>query len=353
MGMLDHWQPVLLSARLRRGPVGVTVAGAQVALFRTSTGEPAAVSDVCPHRRLKLSAGEVIGDRLRCRYHGWTFDACGNGESPAAPKLTACTTSYDVREEHGLVWLKTRDSDPAFPDIDAAGFFPICTLEHSIPAPLELAVDNFNEIEHSGTVHDTFGYDLDRLSEVQVRFETTDDSVRVVNAGPTKRLNRLFGWMLGVRRGDTFHDDWTTRFSPMYSVFDHWWTSPDGKRESMVRWRLYIFFVPQDDRTTRVFSVTFAKSRYPFGPVGGLRPFRWYMRREIDREIRADVAMLHHLADYGTGIDGLKLSRFDKVLGLTRERIARIYRGAPAGRFELKVAAEPARVTARPQCQPE
>jgi phenylpropionate dioxygenase-like ring-hydroxylating dioxygenase large terminal subunit len=326
MGMLDHWQPVLPSGRLRNKPAGVTVAGVPVALFRTSDGRAAAVSDVCPHRRLKLSAGEVVNDRLRCRYHGWTFDACGNGESPAAPKMTACTTSYDTRDEHGLVWIKSRDSSPVFPSINPDNYFPICTLEHFVPAPLELAVDNFNEIEHSGTVHDTFGYDLDRMSEVQVRFETTDDSVRVTNSGPTKRINRLFALMLGVRRGDIFHDAWVTRFSPVYSVFDHWWTSPDGSREARVRWRLYIFFVPQDDRTTRVFSVAFAKSRYP-GPAGGLRLFRRLMRHQIDREVRADVSMLDHMADYDTGIEGLKLSRFDKVLGLTRERIDRIYRG--------------------------
>jgi phenylpropionate dioxygenase-like ring-hydroxylating dioxygenase large terminal subunit len=334
MGMLDHWQPVLLSRRLGRTPVGVVTAGAPIALFRTSSGQVAALSDVCPHRRLKLSAGAVVGDRLQCRYHGWTFDPCGNGESPAAPKLTTCTTSYDAREAHGLVWVKSRDSSPAFPEVAAPGFLPICTLEHHIPAPLELAVDNFNEIEHSGTVHDTFGYDLDRLSEVKVGFESTDDAVAVTNAGPTKRLNRVFGWLLGVRPGDTFHDHWTTRFSPVHSVFDHWWTSPDGAREAMVRWRIYIFFVPQDDKSTRIFSVTFAKSRYP-GPGGGLRLVRWLLRREIDREVRADVAMLYHMADYDTGIEGLKLSRFDKVLGLTRERIARIYKGQPAGRVAL------------------
>jgi phenylpropionate dioxygenase-like ring-hydroxylating dioxygenase large terminal subunit len=332
--MLDHWQPVLLSRGLRHKPVGVTVAGAPIALFRTAAGRPAAVTNVCPHRHLKLSAGDVVGDRLRCKYHGWTFDACGNGESPAAPKLTACTTSYDVREEHGLVWVKSRGSDPLFPAVAADGYFPICTLEHTVPAPLELAVDNFNEIEHSGTVHDTFGYDLDRLGDVQVRFEATDDSVRVVNAGPTKRISRLYGLMIGIRRGDTFHDDWTTRFSPVYSVFDHWWTSPDGRRESMVRWRLYVFFVPQDDKTTKVFSVSFAKSRYP-GRTGGLWFFRWLLRREIDREVNADVSMLYHMADYGTDIEGLKLSRFDKVLGLTRERIDRIYRGRTGGRVAL------------------
>jgi phenylpropionate dioxygenase-like ring-hydroxylating dioxygenase large terminal subunit len=286
---------------------------------------------------LKLSVGEVVGDVLRCKYHGWTFTACGHGESPAAPKMTACTTSYDVREAHGLVWMKSRQSDPAFPEVEAPGFLPICTLEHTVPAPLELAVDNFNEIEHSATVHETFGYDLDRLHEVQVRFEAADDSVRVVNSGPTKRINRLFAALIGVRRGDTFHDEWTTRFSPVHSVFDHWWTSPDGSREAMVRWRLYIFFVPQDERTTRVFSVTFAKSRYP-GPSGGLRLVRWLLRREIDREVRSDVSMLYHMADYDTNIDGLKLSRFDKVLGLTRERIARIYRGEGASRVGLKLA---------------
>jgi phenylpropionate dioxygenase-like ring-hydroxylating dioxygenase large terminal subunit len=327
MGMLDHWQPVALSRNLGAKPVGVTVAGAPIALFRTADGSAAAVSDVCPHRRLKLSIGDVVGDRLRCKYHGWTFDGCGNGESPATPKMTTCTTSYDVREEHDLVWLKSRESSPVFPDVEADGYLPICTLEHSVPAPLELAVDNFNEIEHSGTVHETFGYDLDRMNEVQVRFEATDDSVTVINSGPTKRLNPVFSYLIGIRPGDTFHDHWTTRFSPVHSVFDHWWTSPDGSREARVRWKLYIFFVPQDEKTTRVFSVTFAKSSVRVGPAGGLRLFRWLLRREVDREIRSDVSMLYHMADYHTGVDGLKLSRFDKVLGLTRERIKRIYRG--------------------------
>lgn len=336
MGMLDHWQPVMLAADLAAKPVGLTVAGEQIAVFRTGSGKLAALADACPHRRLKLSAGAVVGERLRCQYHGWTYDACGNGESPGAPKLHACATSYDVREEHGLVWLKSRRSDPAFPALAPDGFFPICTLSHVIPAPLELAVDNFTEIEHSGTVHTTFGYDLERMHEVKVRFETTADSVRVVNVGPTKRINPVFAWLLGIRPGDLFHDDWTTYFSPLYSVYDHWWTSPDGSREAMVRWRMYLFFVPIDDTTTRLISVTYAKSRYP-GPAGGLRLARRLFRREIDREVTADVNMLYHMADYDTGIDGLKLSRFDKVLGLTRERIGTLYRGT--SRVPLRIVA--------------
>lgn len=334
MGMLDHWQPAARSCDLHRRPLGVTIASQPVALFRTADGTAAAVSNICPHRRLKLSAGEVVGDTIRCKYHGWTFDSCGNGESPATPKMTTCTTSYDVREEYGLIWVKSRNSKPEFPAIEAKGFLPIGILEHTIPAPLELAVDNFNEIEHSGTVHDTFGYDLARMHDVKVRIESTENTVTVMNAGPTKRLFWFYALLLGIKPGDLFHDHWTTRFSPVHSVFDHWWTGPDESRERMVRWRIYIFFVPQDEKTTRIFSLAFAKSRYP-GPAGGLRLVRRLFRRELDKEIRADVSMLYHLADYDTGIEGLKLSRFDKVLGLTRERINRIYRGEVPGRLAL------------------
>ena len=335
MSMLDHWHPVLASRDLKKKPVGIQLAGRLVCLFRDSKGTARAIDDVCPHRHLKLSIGRVVGDRVECKYHGWTFDGCGNGESPSAPKLHTCTESFSAREEHGTVWIKSKASDPVFPDVNPEGFFHVGNFCHVVPAPLELTVDNFNEIEHSGTVHDTFGYDLDRMHEVRVRFEPTDDSVRVVNVGPTKTLNPLFSWLLGIRKGDLFHDEWTTRFSPVHSVYDHWWTSPDGKREAMVRWRLYMFFWPIDADRTAVTSFVYAKSRYP-GPAGGLRFAKWLFRREIDREVRQDIAMLEHMAEKTVGIEGLKLSRFDKILGLTRERINRIYRGD--ARINLKVA---------------
>lgn len=334
MGMLDHWQPVVRSCDLRRKPLEAIVAGHSLAVFRTSTGQAAAVTNICPHRRLKLSAGDVVGDRLRCKYHGWTFDACGHGESPATPKLTACIDTYDTREEHGLVWVKPRGCHAEFPRVEAQGFYPVGVFTHLIPAPLELAVDNFNEIEHSGTVHRTFGYDLDRLHEVRVRTDATEDEVRIANVGPTKRIFWLYALWLGLRRGDLFHDHWTTRFSPVHSVFDHWWTSADGTRERMARWRVFIFFVPQDEMTTRIFTLGYAQSRYP-GPNGGLRLIGWLFRRELNREVQADVSMLSHMADYNPGLEGLKLSRFDKVLGLTRERINRIYRGQPTSRMAL------------------
>jgi vanillate O-demethylase monooxygenase subunit len=85
-----------------------------------------------------------------------------------------------------------------------------------------VTLDSFCEIEHTPTTHDFFGYELNRMAEVQVHFETTETSVRVLNHGPPKRIAWLYRWLLGIRFGYLFYDHWTTYFSPVYSVYDHW-----------------------------------------------------------------------------------------------------------------------------------
>ena len=84
--------------------------------------------------------------------------------------------------------------------------------------------------------------------------------------------------------------------------------------------------MPIDSCDTAIFTFAFTKSSYP-GPAGGVRLFKWLMRSQLSYEIDLDVKVLEGLADKSTSIEGMKLSRFDKVLGLNRERIERIYRG--------------------------
>jgi phenylpropionate dioxygenase-like ring-hydroxylating dioxygenase large terminal subunit len=336
--MLDHWHPVLPSKALQKRPVGVRLAGHDLALFRTASGAIGALDDQCPHRRMRLSLGWVDGEKLRCRYHGWTFTCDGQGESPGTPKLHACAGSYDIREERGYIWLKPRDAAAVFPTFDVPGYLQMCVLEHRAKAPLELTVDNFCEIEHTPTTHAVFGYELDRMKEVSVRFETTDTTVRVINVGPPKQLKFFLNFLMGIGKDYVFNDDWTTHFSPVYSVYDHWWSDPTTGKEAKVRWRLYIFFVPVDDRETRIVTFAYAKSSWP-GPWGGLRLGRRSMRRQLDREIQLDVGILEGLANQDTGIEGMKLSRFDRVLGLNRERIERVYRGnAATSDYALRLA---------------
>ncbi len=334
MAAIDHWHPLVASRELKRKPVAVRLHGRDLVLFRAASGAVGAFDDMCPHRRSKLSTGTVVGDRLRCQYHAWTFDTCGNGESPGTPKMTACVASYETREAHNYVWVKPHASTAAFPAFDLTGYTRIGELRHRLPAPLELVIDNFTEIEHTTINHKTFGHDLKHIADVTVRTEATDDVASVYSAGPTKRLNWAKRIFLGAWRGFHFQSHAHTHFSPVYTRFDHFWTSPDEAREGMVRWRLYLVYVPVDADTTDVVSFMYAKSRW-FGPDSWWKYIAPFYMRETNIEIARDHELLTGLADKSTSLEGMKLSRFDKILGLTRERIDRIYRGISEGRTSL------------------
>jgi phenylpropionate dioxygenase-like ring-hydroxylating dioxygenase large terminal subunit len=325
---MDHWHPVLKSKELGRRPVGILLNGRSLVLFRNAAGQIGVLDDCCPHRRMRLSLGKVVGERLQCPYHGWTFGCDGAGESPGTPKLHAQATAYHARELYGAVWVKSVESDPLFPVFDVAGYYHLCTLRHQARAPLEVALDNFTEIEHTPIAHALFGYDPGRMHEVTVQFLPTDTTTHVVNAGPPKRLSWFNRFLLGIGPDYQFNDVWTTNFSPVYSVFDHWWSDPATGREGMVRWRIYIFLVPQDAGTTGVVTFVFTKSRWP-GPAGAVRLFKRRLVRMMTHEIDLDVGLLANLADKSVGLEGMKLSRFDRVLGQNRERIQRVYRGLP------------------------
>jgi phenylpropionate dioxygenase-like ring-hydroxylating dioxygenase large terminal subunit len=325
VAIIDHWHPVLKSSELRKKPIGVQLAKEGLAVYRTPDGKVRALADECPHRRMRLSLGDVVGEELRCRYHGWTFDCDGQGESPGTPKLRACVRVYEAVEKHGAIWVKSKNSAAQFPHFDFAGYVPICTMRHRAKAPLELALDNFSEIEHTPTTHAVFGFDLERMSEVKFRCEPSEDAVRVMNSGPPKQIAPHLSFLIGIRRGYWFNSEWTTYFSPVYLAIDHWWGDPVSARQAKARWRVYVFFTPIDESHTDVMTFAYAKSSWP-GPAGGLRLFRWLMRKHLAKEIGFDMDILNGLASYETKLEGMKLSRFDRVLGLNRERIERIYR---------------------------
>jgi toluene monooxygenase system ferredoxin subunit len=61
---------------------GVDVGGRRVLLVNVD-GDVCAYEDRCPHRSLPLSRGMLLGRRLVCRAHEWTYDACtGHGVNP-------------------------------------------------------------------------------------------------------------------------------------------------------------------------------------------------------------------------------------------------------------------------------
>ena len=268
MAEIDHWHPVYSSERLTDTPVPVRLAGRDLVLFRPAPGQVGALIDQCPHRRMRLSAGSVDGGKLRCKYHGWTYACDGQGQSPGTPKLHACAESFEAVDRLGAIWVKPRTAEATFPHFDIDGYYHMCTLFHRAHAPLEVTADNFCEIEHTPTTHALFGYTLEGMPDVRVRFETTDTTVRVINHGPPKKINPFLRYLLGITPEYQFNDDWTTHFSPCYSVYDHWWSDPKTGKESKVRWRL-TSSIPEDADTrsdhVRIHQVHLAGPAAAFG----------------------------------------------------------------------------------------
>ena len=81
-----------------------------IALYRDSKGQVHVLEDRCPHRLVKLSHGQVVGDKLECADHGWRFNDIG--ECAAVPyladsqKLPNCKIPrYPLKEQDGFIWL--------------------------------------------------------------------------------------------------------------------------------------------------------------------------------------------------------------------------------------------------------
>lgn len=326
MAVWDHWHPVLASKELKAKPKATRLAGRSIALFRTAQGKVGALDDCCVHRRARLSLGTVEGDRLRCSYHGWTYDIQGQGESPSTPKMHACAPSFDTAERDGYIWLKGRGAKAQLPTFDVQGFGLVSTSAYTIAAPLELVLDNFTEVEHTPTTHANFGYELARMHEVTTKVEADERTVRVVNTGPQKKTPWIINYVGGLRSGDWFTDDWTTYFSPVYTVYDQFWVDPKSGRERTDRWRIYVFFNPVDDGHTQLVVFSFLRTG-SWAREMYIKLARPALSKLVDIEVQCDVRMLESLADKNPSIEGMKLSRFDKVLGLQRERIESIYRG--------------------------
>ena len=80
----------------------VSIENIRVAVFRLDRGW-FALKDACPHMGSSLAQGTLQGDRVRCRWHEWSFDL-ETGESDS--KRKACARVYELRLADDHVWLK-------------------------------------------------------------------------------------------------------------------------------------------------------------------------------------------------------------------------------------------------------
>jgi phenylpropionate dioxygenase-like ring-hydroxylating dioxygenase large terminal subunit len=161
----EFWHPVALSSEVGPEPVAVRLAGLGWALARIG-GNLAAFADACPHRRARLSAGQVTDGTLQCMYHGWRFTADGRcvaipalEDGAAIPERATLRRPAEVAEADGLVWLASEPPRAPIPDLHldvplggdaiATVHLPILRVE----ANAAMLIDNFLDEAHLPFVH--------------------------------------------------------------------------------------------------------------------------------------------------------------------------------------------------------
>ena len=119
-----RWFPVCRGEEaIARHIVHTALLGQELAVWRAGDGTVNAWENRCPHRGVRLTAGTNLGNALKCRYHGWTFES-GSGqciERPAhpgqKPPALARARVFPCVEACGYVWVRLEggaegDGDP-------------------------------------------------------------------------------------------------------------------------------------------------------------------------------------------------------------------------------------------------
>jgi len=130
MAASTWWASALSEAVNRERPLPVVYGGEELILFRNTEGQALALEDRCPHRRVPLALGCVVGDAVQCGYHGWIFDGT-TGACTEIPNLHAdervppryAARAYPVAEQNGFVHVWLGDGEPC-DSLPAASYQP-------------------------------------------------------------------------------------------------------------------------------------------------------------------------------------------------------------------------------------
>jgi 5,5'-dehydrodivanillate O-demethylase len=255
------WQPVFRLEDLPRGrALPLRIMGEEFTLYRGDDGAPHAVAFRCAHRGTQLSIGFVEGHCLRCRYHGWMYDASGQcvdmpAEAASFPGRVRIR-AYPTRECLGLAFVYFGEGEPP-------------------PFP------QFAEFEALDGVREVLRPQVWPCNFLQ-RLDNNDDSVHVVfTHGQTYLADRRRGMPVVER----WESEWGTTSLVRYAegatqsfqfgmpnifYFRLPGTEPDVAWDERIQW-----MVPIDDEHTTEFRVRLV-------PVTGAKAEAYRARRQVE-----------------------------------------------------------------------
>lgn len=161
----EHWYVIARSGEVGHELLARKVCGERLVLYRTGDGTPVALADRCSHRRFPLSKGELLGDEIRCAYHGLRFDPCGTctwapGQDRVPTRANVPTRPLVEQGAWIWVWMGDRESPdhdalPATPWFDDEAWSGVDGLE-PLAAHYGLLIDNLLDLSHETFLHAGF-----------------------------------------------------------------------------------------------------------------------------------------------------------------------------------------------------
>lgn len=160
------WYVGAIANEIGKEPLARTLLDTPVVFFRTDDGQVVSMLDACPHRAVPLHFGKVVGDRIRCAYHGLEFDSGGvcrhnphiAGGRPEGLKARV----FPNRQRYGMVWIWL--GDPALAEeTPLPDYAPFEDSENFVwglgstwvDADYRLLIDNLFDLSHAEYLHPT------------------------------------------------------------------------------------------------------------------------------------------------------------------------------------------------------
>lgn len=269
MFLRDCWYVAAWSDEVTRTPLGRTVLGEDILLYRTEAGEAVALENRCAHRRLPLSLGRLCGDTVECAYHGLVYDRtgrCTKIPGQDAPRNVG-VKAYPLieRDQFVLVWI----GDPAKADPAKAISFRrlsdpdwgVTKVRLHVAGNFLLILDNLLDLSHVAYVHGTTIGNAPVAEDADVKFTRNGDMVRVTRemcSVPAARTYAEFGPHAGI------FDRWqiSEYRPPGYFLINNGsgrcgWTTADGssRLDTQGEWgfQVYHCITPETEKTSHQF----------------------------------------------------------------------------------------------------
>lgn len=318
MKILDHWQPVLKSNKLKNKPIEIEIASKKITLFRDKDNHVGAIISRCPHRGMNLSHGDIKDNNLVCTYHGWSFDKKGNGKSPCNPNMKIETNYFDIREYNDYIWLVKSGSQAKFPEFDIPNFKNITIFHRRAEAPLECVTDNFHEFEHFPRTHQSIGYDFKQIIESKIDINFFPDKIKL-EFYPLQDLYWIVRKIFNLPNGSKYFMNIDVSFSPIFSIYQQGWINPTNNHKEAVLINV-VFFVPINDNQTDIVMFLFTK-KSTFSLIKDV-----FIKFASKSVINDDIKILNNLSDKQMKLQDMRLSQHDKAIIEIRKRIDEIYK---------------------------